>query len=534
MVEKRIKKFKEKSPTIATFDYWHDFRMRLFIEGVFVGFFAGLVVILYRYLLEKAEVIRHNIYLVLESRGMVSILIWFIFLMLLGLFLGYLVDKEPMVSGSGIPQVKGILISQLKMNWLRVLIIKFIGGVLAIGAGLSLGREGPSIQLGASVGQGLSRLLGRLRIEEKYLITSGASAGLAAAFNAPLAGVVFALEEMHKNFSPLVLTSAMAASLTADFLSQQFFGTKPVFNFASLPVFPLNYYYYLLLLGLIIGVLGCIFNLALVWSLDFYKKLPFPNRWKPVLPLVAAGILGFIIPEALGGGHHLINELNNGSFPFITLIILLVVKFSFTMFSYGSGVPGGIFLPLLVIGALAGNVYGEIIFKFFNLDIYGGNFIVLAMAAIFTAIVKAPITGSILITEMTGSFSHLLAMITVSMTAYLVTDLFNSQPVYEILLERTLKNKGQSEFIGEGKNKSIIEVPVCLGSPLDRKFIREIKWPPSCLLVGIKRGEKEIIPNGSTKIYAGDYLIILTNEDQEADARISLEKLAGVCQLDAQ
>ncbi|MDK2824672.1 MAG: hypothetical protein PWP71_2590 [Clostridia bacterium] len=530
LTKKYIKRIKNRSTTHTTLGHWMDFRFRLFMEGITVGLLAGFVVIFYRFLLEKAEIIREDIYTYLNTSGVWFSVLWFVVLTIIALIIGYLVRKEPLISGSGIPQVKGILLSQLKMNWLRVLAGKFFGGILAIGAGLSLGREGPSVQLGATIGQGFSRIMGRLSIEEKYLVTSGASAGLAAAFNAPLAGVIFALEEMHKNFSPLVLTSAMAASLTADFLSQRFFGIKPIFTFEALPTLPLNYYFYLIILGLIIGIFGVIFNSTLVSALNIYNKIKLPNELRPLLPLLMAGFLGMILPETLGGGHHLVNLLGNGHFTIKMLLVLMVIKFLFTMVSYGSGVPGGIFLPLLVIGALAGNIYGNIIIEFFHIDPqFNSNFIVLAMAAYFTAIVKAPITGSILITEMTGSFSHLLAMITVSMTAYVVTDLLNSKPIYEVLLERILKNKGPNGFIGEDKKKSIIEVAVCLGSMLDGKRIKDIQWPPFCLLVGIKRGENEIIPNGNTKIFVGDYLIVLTNEDQEAEAKQRLLEMAGEC-----
>ncbi|NLT95208.1 MAG: ClC family H(+)/Cl(-) exchange transporter [Clostridia bacterium] len=525
-----MKEFKKElntaSKTTTALSKWHDLRLRLFVEGIIVGIFSGSIIVFYRYLLEKAENLRTNIYDLLSSGNLWLICGWFFILILIGLFLGFLI-KDPMIRSSGIPQVKGILISQLKMNWLKVLVGKFIGSILAIGAGLSLGTQGPSIQLGAAAGQGISRIMGRQLIEEKYLITSGASAGLAAAFNAPLAGVIFALEEMHKNFSPMVLTSSMAASLTADFLSQQFFGSKPIFSFENIQVFPLNYYHLLIILGLIIGVLGCLFKTVLVLSMDFYKKVPVPENWKPVFPLMVGGLLGFIIPEVLGGGQNLINQLHEEFFTLKSLVFLLIVKFAFTMLSYGSGAPGGIFLPLLVIGALAGNAFSAVALEFSNLEIYADNFIVLAMAAFFTAIVKAPITGSILITEMTGSFSHLLAMITVSMTAYLVTDIFKSGPAYEILLERMLKNEKKNDFIGEGVDKSIIEIPVSLGSALDGKSIKEIKWMPGCLLVAIKRGEKEIIPNGSTKIYSGDYLVILTDEDKEVLARSKLQQLAS-------
>ena len=199
------------------------------------------------------------------------------------------------------------------------------------------------------------------------------------------------------------------------------------------------------------------------------------------------------------------------------------------MISYGSGVPGGIFLPLLVIGALAGNVYGILVCEYFSVDSqFINNFTILAMAAFFTAIVKAPITGSILITELTGSFSHLLAMITVSMSAYIISELMNSKPIYDVLLNRILKNKNKS-LSDENKGKIIIEVPVCLGSNLENKCIKDIQWPPSCLLVGIERGGQEIIPKGDTKIFAGDYLIVLTDEtegsfNKEKTADLSFRK----------
>ena len=233
------------------------------------------------------------------------------------------------------------------------------------------------------------------------------------------------------------------------------------------------------------------------------------------------------MPEVLGGGHHIVNLLSTTNLPLLFLLTLLILKFIFTMVSYGSGVPGGIFLPLLVIGALAGNIYGFLVCKYFNLEPqFINNFIILAMAAYFTAIVKAPITGSILITELTGSFSHLLAMITVSMSAYIISELMNSKPIYDVLLNRILKNKNKS-LSDENKEKIIIEVPVCLGSNLENKCIKDIQWPPSCLLVGIERGGQEIIPKGDTKIFAGDYLIVLTDETEEVSTRKKLQTLAS-------
>ena len=218
---------------------WHKFRLRLFAEGIATGVFAGLVICLFRWLLTVVEYLRYSFYLRKWVCPWYYHVIWITVVLLLSGVLYWLSRKEPMASGSGIPQVKGVLLGVMKLRWFSVLWVKIVGGVLAIGAGLSLGREGPSIQLGAVSAQGISRFLGRTSIEERYLMTSGASAGLAAAFNAPLAGVIFALEELHRNFSIMVLLPSMAAAFTATLISRGVFGRDAVFIFPELKILPM-------------------------------------------------------------------------------------------------------------------------------------------------------------------------------------------------------------------------------------------------------------------------------------------------------
>jgi len=363
-------------------------------------------------------------------------------------------------------------------------------------------------------------LFGRFRVEEKYLLTCGASAGLAAAFNAPLAGVIFALEELHKNFSPLVLVSSMVSSLTSTFVAGELLGIKPIFNLKNLAVMPLNNYLYLILLGIIVGLCGIVFNKTLLKTQDIYNMLKIKSHMKPIIPLIISVAVGLWVPMALGGGEGLVDTLSNNSFSLKFLILLLIVKFLFTMVSYGSGVPGGIFMPLLIIGSLIGNIYGTVIINIMHINpIYIKNFIVFAMAGYFAAIVRAPITGSLLVTEMTGSFSHLLALSTVSIAAYLSSDLFSNMPIYESLLERLPIKKEQKSITANKKRKTIFEMPVCVGSSLDGKKLKDISLPQSCLLVGIKRGTHELIPKGNTKILAGDYLVVLADEDKATEIR---------------
>lgn len=520
-------KEENKQDTYNTMFQWRSLRFKLIYEGIAVGILTGFIIVLYRFLLEKSINVLDTIYSTMHERPW-FIIIWIFFLIAVGYIVGLMVKKEPMISGSGIPQVEGVLLRKLDMDWRKVIPGKFIGGVLAIGAGLSMGREGPSVQLGAAVGQGLSRILRRIKIEEKYLITSGASAGLSAAFNAPLAGVMFALEEVHKNFSPLVLLSALSAALSADFVSSEFFGLKPVFDFKHITILPLNTYFYIIILGVILGVLGVLFNKVLLKTQDLYNHQKWlPREARIIIPLMISVALGLLLPQVLGGGHELIASITQNSFSVKLLLVLLVAKFLFTMICYGSGAPGGIFLPLLAIGALIGNIYGNVLVSVFHFDSnFVSNFIILAMAGYFTAVVRAPITGSILITEMTGSLSHLLSLSLISIVAYIVADFLGSKPIYESLLERFLRNNKEDE-IGSSNTKTILEVAVCMGSYMDGKKIKDLKWPGSCLLVGIKRGKNEIIPKGNTLIYPGDYLIILTNEDKSSEVRDTLVKMGA-------
>ena len=522
---------KNKHNTYNTLFHWHSFKLKLVFEGIGVGIISGLLIVMYRYALEKAGIVLNDIYELISIKP-ILVLPWIVALIIIGYIVGLMVKHEPMISGSGIPQVEGVLLRKLDMTWWRVILGKFIGGILSIGSGLSLGREGPSVQLGAAVGQGFSRVFKRVKIEEKYLITSGASAGLAAAFNAPLAGAMFALEEVHKNFSPLVLISSLSAALSADFIASGFFGLKPVFTLGNLSALPLKLYFYIILLGVFLGVLGVVFNKVLLKTQNLYVAQTWlPKEMRIIIPLLISVILGIFLPQVLGGGHELITSLITNNFSLTILVIIVLVKFLFTMVSFGSGAPGGIFLPLLAIGALIGNIYGVALVHFVHFDnIYINNFIILAMAGYFAAVVRSPITGTILITEMTGTFSHLLSLAIVSIVAYVVADILGSKPIYESLLEKILYNQGEKISIGNKKNKAILEFAVCMGSDLDGKQIKEVKWPSRCLLVAVKRGEDEIIPKGDTVIFPGDYLIVLTNEDRVSKINDSLIIMTESCE----
>ena len=509
--------------TYKSLNNWHTFQIKLFWEGIVVGIFGGLVISLFRFLLTRVEDLRQFVYTAIAANwGPVSPASLGILALLLAVaaLLTALVKYEPMASGSGIPQVKAIIMGLMKMRWLRIIWVKIVGGVAGIGYGLSLGREGPSIQIGAACAQGLSRLLGRTRMEERYLITSGAGAGLAAAFNAPLAGVIFSMEELHRNFSGVVLLPAMTAALTATFISRIFFGPDTIFTFYGLPRMPLEHVPYALLAAIVAGFAGVIFNYGLLNIPKFYNLPCFRGSLflKLAFSLLCATILGFTLPQVLGGGNALVNKLAVMQVSAATLGILIAAKFIFTLISYGTGVPGGFFLPMLVLGALTGDLcaHGFTALGWLPAAVIP-NVIVVAMAAFFSASVRAPITGTVLILEMTGSFQHLMVLAMGAAVAYVVAELCGSQPIYEELMVRALKNKGNPALVTGERN--LVEVAVCSGSLLDNKQIRHIKWPPQSVVIDVKRGQEELIPTGELLMHSGDFVYVLTDTEHEPAVR---------------
>lgn len=513
--------------TQSTLKRAERFQIILIGEGILVGGIAGFVVLLYRIWLEYAGKWLNSI-LAFARQSPVRIAVWFIILFVLAWAVGKLVKYEPMISGSGIPQLEGEMTGKIDQVWWKVLPAKFAGGFLCILGGLALGREGPSIQLGAMAGKGVSKGLDRGKTEEKFLLTCGASAGLSAAFHAPLAGVMFSLEEVHKNFSVSVLVSVMSASLTADFIASTVLGVDSVFQFDILKVLPVEYYWMILLLGIVLGVMGAFYNWFTLKVQETYNRAKHLNTTtKIMIPFVCAGIIGFTFPEFLGSGHMLIEELTHTDMVLGTILFLLIGRFIFSAVCFGSGAPGGIFFPLLVIGGFIGGAFAAAGIQFWSLDsIYMNNFVVLAMAGFFSAIVRAPLTGIILIFEMTGSLSQMLSLSIVSIVAYVVASLMKSKPIYESLLERLLEKQGQKMRTEQGQ-KILENFVVQKGARVEEMLISEIQWPNNCLLVAIQRGAEEIIPKGKTRLYVGDVIVTMTDERDMAVVHDQMERLCS-------
>lgn len=407
-------------------------------KGLSIGLFAGAISILYRILLGLAESWREK-GLEFFQTSWITIVILAILLLSLAGIVRFFLKTEPLIGGSGIPQVEGEYRGKLQSNPGKVLVCKIVGGFLSILGGLSLGREGPSVQLGA---MGANLICKPFKTEEEdkdIFLLCGAAAGLSAAFNAPLAGVLFAIEEVHKKVSPKLLFSVMVSSVTADFISKCVFGVSPVFSFPQFAELPLKSYWILLLFGIVLGILGSGFNTALLFAQKQFLRLK-DSFWRLAIVFLLSGVLAFVLPQVLGGGHSMIELLSHRQLTLTAIGVLLLVKFLFSVISFGSGAPGGIFFPLLVQGAYIGAIFASL---FVSLGVIEQNvffaFAVLSMAGFFTSIVHAPLTGIVLICEMTGGFGNLLPITIVCIVSYLTTSVCKNRPIYDSLLERMMK-----------------------------------------------------------------------------------------------
>ncbi|MDO4555262.1 MAG: ClC family H(+)/Cl(-) exchange transporter [Lachnospiraceae bacterium] len=518
----------KKDSTLRLLTDPKNLQVSLVIDGVIVGTAAALVSVVYRFLLGKAETFLFWAGDMIRQKPIMAVG-WLALLFVIAFLCSRLLKWEPMISGSGIPQVSGELKGYLDVKPGRTIIGKLLGGTLCIIGGMSLGREGPSVQLGAMAGKLVSRIQGKNQTKEKNLITCGAAAGLAAAFNAPLSGLMFALEELHKNFNSYILICAMVGAVTADFISKGFFGVSTIFDYELQTHFPLRYYWILLLFGAVLGMLGAVYNRLMLLGQDFFKKISFlPQEIRLMIPFVMGLFLLYFLPDTLAGGHAMVALLEKGKDAVPLLLLLLIVKFIFSVFCFGSGAPGGIFFPLLVLGSYVGAILGKgVIFAFDLPETMIYNFIILAMAGFFSAIVRAPITGIVLIAEMTGTLEHLISLLIVSIVAYVVANLMNSSPIYDSLLERIVSGRKGQEQIEYPENKVLANFIVQCGSVLERKRISEIPdWPYRCLIVSIKRGEKELIPRGGTKLHASDMLTVLVDAGDLAKAN---EIISNLC-----
>jgi chloride channel protein, CIC family len=408
------------------------------------GAAAGLIGAVFRLALDQADRFRDTLisrahddraagflFVIAASAGAVAMAAW-------------LVRRfSPPASGSGIPHVEAVLSGELAPATPGLIPVKFFGGLLAIGAGLALGREGPSVQMGATIGGIVGKLSGRNWPDCQVLLAAGAGAGLATAFNAPIAGAVFVLEELVRRFDTRIAIAALGASAGAIAVARVLLSTAPDFHVEVLGYAGIHLWPFFVVLGAVAGLVAAVYNGTLLGAVRVAERL---GRWPVELQAgvigAAVGVLAWFAPGLVGGGDQITQHVLAGEAVVATIPLAFLLRFGLGAVSYAAAIPGGLFAPMLVLGAQLGLFSGAACrLAFPELDIQPEQFAVVGMAAFFAGVVQAPVTGIVLVTEMTGGFTMLLPMLAACFAAMLVANLLGSAPIYESLRERTVRHQ---------------------------------------------------------------------------------------------
>ena len=348
---------------------------------------------------------------------------------------------EPLADGSGIQHVEAVYIGELPPPRIRLLPAKFIGGLLAIGSGLVLGREGPTVHMGAAIGAQAARWARLPDQEIRMLQTALGGAGLAVAFNAPIGGTLFTLEEVTKSFRAKTVLATIFAAATAVGCSRLMLGNHPEFRWEHITEPKLAWLPLFVVFGLLTGVLGAGYNLLVLVFLDRVTAVRrIPAVAKAALVGAIIGLVMTFRPWAVGGGDHLTQALLEGRhFTLTVLLGYLVIRLVAGPLSYSAPVVGGLFAPMLAVGALWGVLFVGIADSVlhWNIGDLAVPMAVVGMSCFFSASVRAPVTGMVLVIEMTASTAVIVPMLAATAAAVLVAYLVGSPPIYDSLRERS-------------------------------------------------------------------------------------------------
>ena len=420
-----------------------EFILILLLSGV-IGVSVGVIVSLFH---KAIDFVLDNKIAVIEAYWPWPQSIWVAYVLLsafMVFFSVYLVKHfSPEAGGSGIQEIEGVVGNKRTMHEVRVILVKFIGGLFSIGGSMAMGREGPSVQIGGAFGQLVSRRFKLKRDDINVLIAAGAGAGLAATFNAPLAGLLFVFEEMRKEirYTYIPVQSVLTATIMSIVALRLIVGNNIAIPINDLVIPTVNELWIFIIFGLFFGLLGFVFNKYLVSFTTAIANLK--NFTSNLVTLSVGGLIGLLLyffPESVGEGYSAITSALHGHMAVSALLSLFVVRFLTTLLSYGTGAPGGIFAPMLALGTLFGIAFGVVANDLMpTLGVEPMVFAVVGMSALFSATVRAPITGIVLVAEMTHSFDLLMPLLITSLSSVIIANALGGRAIYTVLLEKTLK-----------------------------------------------------------------------------------------------
>lgn len=497
-----------------------DNGLNIVLLSLLTGLFAGVVITFYNVLASIGENVSVELYtLVKENPAFVPLL--FLGLAAGGIVIGTFVKFVPMIRGSGIPQIEGAARGVVRFKWYVTMCSMFAASLACVFLGLSAGAEGPSLEIGGCAGDAVGAVLRRNHMSRRLQIASGASAGFAVAFNAPVTGLIFAMEEAFRSFSPQVFICAAISVVTALLTRNAIrpaigYGVGFSFDTFSFSEFDFATCMWVIPAAVITALLGVAFYYAVFATKSLFTHVKFlKGTGKYVIPFVLAGAFGLITVYAMGGGHSFIEALGTngtgeieithvfGLSLIASLVIIVVIRFISSVLAMGCGVPCGVFIPMLAIGAGAGAALSVFFNKAGMNASYVDYLIIICMSVFFTTVVKAPITGIVMVFELTGQFTNFLPALLGIAIGYLIGMLFKTEPIYEKCLTIFI----EEEKLYEKNTKERVAVVVQPDSKADGAMVRTIIWPANGLVVELITVDgKKIVPDGETIMQAGETL----------------------------
>lgn len=426
-------------------------RSRIVIQAILVGFVAGVLVVLFKVAITEMFVFIQNF--ISGFSTVKKLLIFPAITTLGGLISGLLVFKiAPETRGSGIPYVKMTLARMGNMTRIRSIVVKFFAGVAGIGTGLSLGREGPSVQLGAGAGALVAKMFKMKGTDQDKLIASGAGAAIGATFNAPIAGAIFVLEELVNKFSASLLFPVLVATVTAASLARYYLGSNPSFIIPFVPMgMTLESIPVCIILGFAAGISGVLFSKIIFINNKLFEKADkIPNWFKPAIAGFAVGIAGIFLPYILGSGNIGVDMLLQHKFSLSMVALIFAAKFFITPFCFGSGAAGGIFLPMLMLGSFLGYLIGAGA-NLLGLDVNPIVIAMVGMGAFLSAVARTPITAVVMVFEMTGGYNHILPIMLSAAIADLVAEKLGHRPIYSTLIVNQAQKSDEAKLLSDLK-----------------------------------------------------------------------------------
>lgn len=488
---------------------------RLYFVSLIVGLLTGLVAVPYHFLLQLFYDYRKDFFS--SSPPWYLHVISFFVLWAVLIFVARLVKRWPYIGGGGISQTRGAINGRITYKHsLRQLLAKFAGGVLTLSSGLSMGREGPSVQMGSYIGDLVSKWGHVLSGERKQLLAAGAGAGLAAAFAAPLSAATLVIESIERFDAPKTAITTILAGVVAGAIANIIFPINPYHEIQAVAPdlsFALQIKLFLLF-AVVVSIFGKFYSLLMLYVKRWYPAIKQPEYIKLLGLLIMAYVISLTITDLTGGGEQFLMEQALGgkqSILWITGMMLLHVVF--TVYSFSSGLPGGSFIPTLVTGGLLGKICALLLVQHGVIAPENISYVMLiGMAAFLIAVVRTPITAIILITEITGHFEVFYPSIVVGGLTYYFTELLEIKP-FNVMFYEEMINK--PAFRAE--KRLTLNVEVMAGAYFDGKEVGTLSLPGDCTITNIHRDRKDMPPNGQT-ILPGDQLTI------ELDAQ-DIEKL---------